>query len=138
MIFCTGIKEKAGFWWMWSGEICQTGQPLSVDQCRFHGMETRLLPTFSFCRKRGLQTRMVYLDYITCLRYTVLVRDPCRYPGIDWPKDITSLQFQFQLKIPFTAQTSPYTLCPISQQSSQGCLRQTDRIVEEFVCWLLA
>ena len=32
--------------------------------------------SWSLVSYRGIRTRMVYLDYITCLRYTILVRNP--------------------------------------------------------------
>ena len=45
---------------------------LAVHQC---GHRSRLV-AFRRLGYRGLQTRKVYLDYITCLRYTILVSIP--------------------------------------------------------------
>ena len=40
------------------------------------GTKTKEKDVNSMGAFRGFPTRMVYLDYITCLRYTILVRNP--------------------------------------------------------------
>ena len=49
---------------------------ITLVSCFLH-FETRKAASLSTSKTyRGFQTRMVYLDYITCLRYTILVRNP--------------------------------------------------------------
>ena len=72
-----------------------------------------------FCKRRnhqnrivtywGFRTRMVYLDYITCLRHTILVRNPqCNNPLI--------LPLSLSFCVPFWSKTVKW-ICTLSHRS---------------------